>query len=319
MQTQIDELKQKLNLVSSRLRSAEQVRSDAKTQLDDIKNQVSRLAIKKQLLGIAAWNNRCGDADPIWNFVFPISLVAVLLILIFPPVWFLTGSIIFAAIFYLLVAFATLGGFLLINVSYSSNADEKIESLATDLDAVQSLHDSRSKYFKSCREAVRKIGRDKLKIENQLSELTASAAYHKELRINSILSQEWQLLRGVPWEKFLLQLLECHDFDAEMTSASGDQGVDLIATRHEASIAIQAKGYANNVGNTAVQQVYTGMAVYGCTHCVVITNSEFTSSAREAAEKTGCILIGCSDILSFANGTLESFFSIGKQRRQPAG
>ena len=319
MQTQIDELTRKLNLVSGRLWDAEQVRSDAKCQLADVRNRISSMSFRKQLYRGAAWNRDRADADPIWNFAFPLSLVAVFIFIVFAPVWFFTGSIGFAAITFLLVSIVTVGGFLAINAPSFSNPHQKLAGLTKELEAAHLLRESRSRYLESCRNAVKKIEEQKSKIEIQLGELTASVAFQKELQINSILSQEWRLLRGVPWEEFLLKLLECHGYTVQTTSVSGDQGVDLVAKKHGISIAIQAKGYANNVGNSAVQQAYTGMAIYRCTHCAVITNSEFTASALDAAEKTGCILVGCSDILSFANGTLESFYSIGGRMQQPAG
>ena len=109
---------------------------------------------------------------------------------------------------------------------------------------------------------------------------------------------------------WLKQVLETHGFEVEMTKASGDQGVDLLARKFGISIAIQVKGYSGSVGNAAVQQAYTGMTIYGCTHCAVITNSEFTSSAYEAAEKTDCILISNAEIESFVKGEFGPFYGI---------
>lgn len=313
MQPQIDELTRKLSLVSIRLLDAVQVQSEAETQLAEVRTRIRYLSIRKWLFWLANWNKGRADSDPIWNFAFPFCVVAAFVFIVFGPVWFFTGSLLLAAIFFLLASVTTIGVFFAINTSYFSNSHQSLASLNAELESAHSLKDSRTKYHESCRNAVEKIEHQKTDIEVQLAELTVSVAHQRELRVNSILSQEWRLLRGVPWEEFLLQLLDCQGFAVEMTPTSGDQGVDLVARKSGISIAIQAKGYANNVGNAAVQQAYTGMAIYGCTHCAVVTNSEFTASAQDAAKKTGCILVGCSDILSFARGTLESFHSIGRQ------
>ena len=129
----------------------------------------------------------------------------------------------------------------------------------------------------------------------------------KQRQIDVLKNTNWRELRGVPWEDFLQATLETHGFDVETTPTSGDHGIDLIARHGTKSIAIQAKGYLNSVGNAAVQQAFTGMAIYGCTHCAVITNSEFTPSATHAADKTGCILVGAAEIMDLLNGKFGPF------------
>ena len=47
------------------------------------------------------------------------------------------------------------------------------------------------------------------------------------------------------------------DFRVTMTKASGDQGIDLIAEKNDLKIGVQAKGYAESVGNAAIQQAHT--------------------------------------------------------------
>ena len=111
-------------------------------------------------------------------------------------------------------------------------------------------------------------------------------------RRNRLLATDWQSLKGVPFEEFLYEVFKELGFFVETTRAVGDHGVDLILTKGTFKIAVQAKGYPNtSVGNKAVQEAYSGMAIYGCSHCAVVTNSVFTRAAREAAGHLKCLLV----------------------------
>ena len=75
-----------------------------------------------------------------------------------------------------------------------------------------------------------------------------------------------------------------------VTPGSGDQGVDITAVRDEVRFAFQCKCYHSELGNTPVQEVYTGKTIYRCHVGVVMTNSYFTKGAITAAEATGVLL-----------------------------
>ena len=109
-------------------------------------------------------------------------------------------------------------------------------------------------------------------------------------------SLRWRHLTGETWEGYLEQIFLKHGYKVERTKVTGDQGVDLIVSQGRIRLAVQAKGYAGSVGNKAVQEVVAGRIYYQCTHSAVITNSSFTKSAQELAEKTNCILIDGSRI-----------------------
>jgi hypothetical protein len=133
--------------------------------------------------------------------------------------------------------------------------------------------------------------------------LAQAEAAHRDLR-NRLLFRGWRDLRGVMFEDFLQEVLVANGYTVERTPKSGDRGVDLIALKGNVRIAVQAKGYAGNVGNDAIQQAYTGMAIYRCHRCVVITNSEFTRQAREDAAHVGCQLIDGATIPDLIRGDL---------------
>ena len=80
------------------------------------------------------------------------------------------------------------------------------------------------------------------------------------------------------------------------TAATGDQGVDLIATKNRVKVAIQCKRYSGSVGNAAVQEVSAGKDYWHCQHAVVVSNSNYTPSAKNLANKLSVKLIHHNEI-----------------------
>ncbi len=97
-------------------------------------------------------------------------------------------------------------------------------------------------------------------------------------------------MSGQEFEIFLFSLFEQMGYTCNLTSQSYDQGLDLIAEKCGKKIGIQAKCYKNQVGNKAVQEIVSGMQYYNCDEGMVVTNSQFTSSADDLASKTGVFL-----------------------------
>jgi Restriction endonuclease len=132
-------------------------------------------------------------------------------------------------------------------------------------------------------------------------------------RLNGILTSRlyklrtcrWDLKTGTEFEHFLAEVFNERGYVVELTGKSGDQGVDLVIIRDGIRIAIQAKGYpSGSVGNGAVQEVHTGMAIYSCQMSAVVTNSHFTVGARELAQSVGCRLIDGSQIPDLIDGRI---------------
>lgn len=76
----------------------------------------------------------------------------------------------------------------------------------------------------------------------------------------------------------------------QVTKASNDQGIDIIAHAFGKKYGIQCKYYSSPVGNSSVQEAYSGARFYNCDIAAVLTNTTFTASAIELAKKTGVIL-----------------------------
>ena len=86
-------------------------------------------------------------------------------------------------------------------------------------------------------------------------------------------------------EQCAIILKRKHFSKIEVTKSSGDQGVDIIAYKHRKKYGIQCKYYTYPVGNKAVQEAYAGANFYDCDKAMVMTNTTFTRSATELAEK----------------------------------
>lgn len=96
---------------------------------------------------------------------------------------------------------------------------------------------------------------------------------------------------GRIFEQWCAKLLQKSGFiNVEVTRASGDQGVDVLATLDGVKYAVQCKCYSSDLGNKPVQEVYAGRAIYDCQVGSVMTNRYFTSGAKELAEATGVFL-----------------------------
>lgn len=87
-------------------------------------------------------------------------------------------------------------------------------------------------------------------------------------------------------------------WEARLTAASGDQGVDVIATKGDLTVAIQCKLYSRPVGNRAVQEALAGMAFIGADVAVVVSNAPYTAAAKQLAASTSAILLHYSDLPS---------------------
>lgn len=89
---------------------------------------------------------------------------------------------------------------------------------------------------------------------------------------------------GLTFERYTANLLTLNGFvDAKTTQSTNDYGVDVIAFRHGDKYAIQCKNYSSTLGNSPVQEVYTGMTHYDASKAAVITNSYFTENAKKLA------------------------------------
>lgn len=99
------------------------------------------------------------------------------------------------------------------------------------------------------------------------------------------------IMEGHDFEHWCADLLKRNGFSkVEVTPASGDHGVDILAEKDGIHYAIQCKCYSHDLGNTPVQEVYAGKEMYRCQVGVVMTNRYFTAGAKQLAEQTRVLL-----------------------------
>lgn len=97
-------------------------------------------------------------------------------------------------------------------------------------------------------------------------------------------------MEGIQFEKYLYELFLALGYKVQLTAESGDYGADLILNDGDSCIVVQAKRHKSNVGITAVQEVLGAKAYYEADYAWVVTNSSFTNSAVELADRAGVSL-----------------------------
>jgi len=100
-------------------------------------------------------------------------------------------------------------------------------------------------------------------------------------------------MNGHEYEHYCARYLQSRGFTkVEVTKASGDQGLDIIAYKDGFKYGIQCKNYSKPVGNKAIQEAFSGAKYYKCDKAIVMTNNTFTKSARELASRLDVELWG---------------------------
>lgn len=85
---------------------------------------------------------------------------------------------------------------------------------------------------------------------------------------------------GKQFENYCISLLQQNGFSKiETTQAYGNHGIDILAEKDDITYAILCKCSSVNIGNSIIQQVYTGKSIYHKDIAVVITNQFFTQQA----------------------------------------
>ncbi len=107
-------------------------------------------------------------------------------------------------------------------------------------------------------------------------------------------------MSGVEFEEFVAAQLRTVGWSVTHTASTGDYGVDLIAKRGGACMAVQCKRQAKAVGVAAVQQVVAGALQHRCDQTVVVSNQGFTKAARQLATTHRCRLVGREQVQIWA-------------------
>lgn len=92
----------------------------------------------------------------------------------------------------------------------------------------------------------------------------------------------------IEFEHLCKEILEHNNFIVETTKASGDGGIDLIATRNDVFLSgkyiVQCKRYASSVGEPILRDLYGVITAEKANKGILMTTGTFTSSAKKFAE-----------------------------------
>lgn len=96
---------------------------------------------------------------------------------------------------------------------------------------------------------------------------------------------------GLAFERYVAALLQKNGFHHIRLTEKYDLGVDIIAEKDDIRWGIQVKRHSGLVKAGAVRQVVTGLRLYDCDRAMVISNSTYSSIAKQLAIGNNCILI----------------------------
>jgi len=98
------------------------------------------------------------------------------------------------------------------------------------------------------------------------------------------------------FEHYCADVLRQMKWQARVTQASADQGVDIVADKRGIRIVIQCKKYSKPVGNRAVQEIVAAIAHEEAQQGVVVTTSDYTPAAKKLAASNEVLLLHHSDL-----------------------
>lgn len=95
----------------------------------------------------------------------------------------------------------------------------------------------------------------------------------------------------IAYEREIASRLRDLGWDANPTQASGDQGIDVVATKNGKKLVVQCKLYSKPVGNAAVQEIIGGRLFERADLAAVVSNAAFTKSAMQLAKASDVFLL----------------------------
>jgi len=123
--------------------------------------------------------------------------------------------------------------------------------------------------------------------------------------VKAELEQRHQAFRDemtpIDYEHYCAEELKRSGWDARVTMASRDQGVDVIAQKSGIRLAVQCKLYRSPVGNKAVQEVVAARAHEVADYAIVVSNNSYTPAAQELARTNNVILLHHRDLAKIDN------------------
>jgi restriction system protein len=105
-----------------------------------------------------------------------------------------------------------------------------------------------------------------------------------------------QRMSPTDFEHYCARILKDCKWNAHVTQASADQGVDIVAEKRGLRIVLQCKKYSKPVGNHAVQEIVAGIAHADAQRGVVVATNGYTRAAERLAASNAVLLLHHSEL-----------------------
>ncbi|WP_025718181.1 restriction endonuclease [Paenibacillus polymyxa] len=142
------------------------------------------------------------------------------------------------------------------------------------------------------RAGTKKTGRGRAASTNNGVRKARTKTTSKKLTDVQILQADVDTLSGTDFERLMELYYTDQGYSVQRIGGSGDHEVDLILKGKEGyKIAVQCKRWKRDVGNDIVLRLKAGKQVHGCYDAWIVTTSNFTKAAKEAADRLNIKLI----------------------------
>jgi len=108
----------------------------------------------------------------------------------------------------------------------------------------------------------------------------------------------WTSLSGRQLETELTTLFRRAGFQAELTPASGDQGVDIWLYTESGKEVVQCKAHRAPIGPAVARELYGTLMHFGAAEAILVSTSGFTQGVWEYVEDKPIRLFGLSEIIA---------------------
>ena len=126
-----------------------------------------------------------------------------------------------------------------------------------------------------------------LSIWNEIADVFDWLRIRKVIRFNpNIDNLSWS-----EFEHYVADRLKKQGYTSVRLTEHYDLGIDIVARKNGVTWGVQVKHYKNTVRIEAVREAVAALRAYKCDRAMVVTNSFFTSPARELAKSNDCVLI----------------------------
>lgn len=111
----------------------------------------------------------------------------------------------------------------------------------------------------------------------------------------------WMSLDGHQYEKAVASVYRQQGYNAVVSKAGGDGGVDIILSKGDERIAVQCKHHKNAVSPAVARDLYGTMRHFGFTQGMIVSTHGFTSGVYDFVKDKPISLITLNQIIAMSN------------------